>query len=435
MTEDKTAGANSRPPSTSQPASLSTSPEETPGSLSFAKYDLLAPIREPGHLEFVSASGAALTGADGREYVDMNEMCKVLGQRNAAFNRAIAEVLDGVTTDKQGVSEATARLYRYLVESTNGDFAGIHLCSSGSEAVEWAVRLAKRMTGRTEVLSFWNSIHGRTYLSASISGLPKRKSGYGPLAPGAVFAPYPRCLDCDQGHLCKDGRFECLERLKRDYRYSSAQDLAAVIVEPYQGADVTVPPDGYLRALCQWAKEQGMLFIADEIQSGLGRTGEMYCYQREGIRPDMLLLGKALGNGMHISALLVRELPDKAALPAISGGTGDDAVACAAACEVFRQLEDGLLEHVRQVGGSLVQGLQTLRKYECVKDVRGLGLAAAVEFQTEEQGGRVWKEMRDRGFFTGHAGKTVHVKPPYVLTERQVDRFLAELEEVIRAQS
>ncbi len=400
---------------------------------SFGKYDLLAPIRESNPPKFVSASGAAFVDADGREYIDLNEMCKVLGQRNAAFTEAVTEALDGINSDKEGLSEARARLYRYLTESTNGYFSGILLCSSGSESAEWAVRLAKRMTGRTEVLSFWNSIHGRTYLSSSISGLPRRKAGYGPLAPGAVFAAYPRCGDCQLSRSCGDGRFECLERMKLNYRYTSAQDLAAVIVEPYQGADISIPPEGYLRALWQWAKEQGMMFIADEIQSGLGRSGAMYCYQREGIRPDMLLLGKALGNGMHISALLARELPEKAALPAIAGGTGDETVACAAACEVFRQLEDGLLEHVREVGASLLRGFWALKKYECVRDVRGLGLAAAVEFRAEEQAESVWQALRERGFFAGHCEKVVHVKPPYVITQRQIGSFLAALEEVVRA--
>ncbi|MGI6662190.1 MAG: aspartate aminotransferase family protein [Bacillota bacterium] len=396
----------------------------------YGKYDLLAPVRDCSPIEFVSASGAAFVGADGREYLDLSEMCKVLGQSNSAYTEAITTAVSGINSDKEGISSARARLYRYLIETTNGDFSGIHLCSSGSESVEWAVRLAKKMTGRTEVLSFWNSIHGRTYLSSSISGLPRRKAGYGPLAPGAVFAAYPRCAGCVHKGSCGDGYYECLERMKQDYRFSSAQDLAAVIVEPYQGADISIPPEGYLDALWTWAKEQGMMFIMDEIQSGLGRTGAMYCYQREDIRPDMLLLGKALGNGMHISALLVRELPEKSALPPLTGGTGDETVACAAACEVFRQLEEGLLEHVQKVSVGFLQGLRALKKCKCVFDVRGIGLVAAVEFCTEEQAAAVWRAMRERGFFTGRSGKVVHFRPPYVITEEQVNRFLVALDEV-----
>lgn len=397
----------------------------------YGAYDLLAPVRNTKPWEFVSASGAVFVDADGREYIDLSEMCKVLGQGNAAFTQVIAAAVAGINSDKEGLSSARARLYRYLVETTNGDFSGIHLCASGSETVEWAVRLAKKMTGRTEVLSFWNSIHGRTYLSSSMSGLPRRKVGYGPLAPGVVFAPYPRCLDCPHNGSCDEGHFKCLEQLKQYCRYTSAQDIAAVIVEPYQGADITIPPEGYLRALWQWAQEEGIMFIMDEIQSGMGRTGTMYCYQREGIKPDMLLLGKALGNGMHISALLVRERPEKSALWALTGGTGDETVACAGACEVFRQLQEGLLEHVQKVGEELLRGLRQLKKHKCVRDVRGMGLAAAVEFCTEEEARSISQAMTERGFFTGLTGKVLHLKPPYVITRDLIGRFLTALDDVV----
>ena len=350
-----------------------------------------------------------------------------LGQGNRDFIQAITNALNGVTTDKAGFSPAKERLYNYLIASTHGDFEAIHLTSSGSEAVEWAIRLAKRITGRSEIVSFWNSIHGRTYLSASVSGLPRRKEGYGPLAPGVISVPYPHCALCHDKADCVNGVFPCLERVKEQYKYGSAHDGAAIIAEPYLGVNIAIPPKGYWSALSQWAKSEGMLFIMDEIQSGLGRTGEMYCYQRENIEPDMLILGKALGSGLHISALLVKKRPDPQFLPPVTGGVGDEAVACAAACEVFRQLEDGLLTHIQKVSATLENGLRLIGYSDKILEIRCLGLLAAIEFINEEDAQKIAAALKAKGFFIGHAGSVIYIKPPYVITEDQIELFLIAL--------
>jgi 4-aminobutyrate aminotransferase-like enzyme len=396
------------------------------------QYDLLAPISKEEGIDFISASGAELVDAKGKRYIDMNEMCIVLGQKNDSYTKEMISALQGITSGKLGFSLSKEQLYRYLMKSTDGDFSAIHLTVSGSEAVEWAVKLAKKMTGRSEVISFWNSIHGRTHLSASMSGLPRRKTGYGPLASGIVFAPYPDCARCPVGGNRKSCGFACINLLERKYKYESAQDAAAVIVEPYQGGGVIVPPPGYMKVLFEWTKSHGMMLIMDEIQSGMGRTGEMYCYQREGIQPDMLLLGKALGNGIHISALLVKEVPQLELLPPLSGGVGDDILACTAACEVFRQLEDGLLDHVRQVGNVLQKGLKDMEEFDCVLETRGIGLASAIEFKEADLCTAVWKAICNAGFLAGRSGKAIFCKPPYIITEDQIYDFLKVLKQAIK---
>ena len=397
----------------------------------YQEFDLLSPLHASLEPEAVRGNGAALITAEGQELVDLNEMRVVLGQGNEAFTAAMSKAFSEFTAPKNGRSPAKERLLRYLDETTDGSFAAAFLTSSGSEAVEWAVRLAKKMTGREEVLSFWNSIHGRTYLSASLSGLYKRKAGYGPLAPGVLLLPYPNCGSCPVGAAGGSCGFACLELAKQAYASGSAQRAAAVIVEPCQGAGVILPPPGYLAALQTWAHSQGMLVILDEIQSGMGRTGWMYLYQREKLAPDMLLLGKALGNGIHIAALLVRQRPEADALPALSGGSGDDPLACAAACEVFRQLEDGLLDHVRAVGGALTDGLRAIASHPLVRESRGLGLAAALEFHAEADCAAAVSRLEERGYLVGRQGATLYCKPPYVITEEQVRGFLTALAEVL----
>lgn len=394
-------------------------------------FDLLSPLHTAPAPALCGGQGALLTDAEGHGWVDLNEMRVVLGQRNAAFEVAMGEALHGFTAPKNGRSVYKRKLLEYLQRTTGGRFQGAFLASSGSEAVEWAVRLARRMTGKEEILSFSNSIHGRTYLSSSMSGLPRRKTGYGPLASGVVILPYPHCTHCpvkqERGHCGMD----CLQLAQSCYTACSAQRGAAVIVELCQGAGVVLPPKGYMQALQNWAHEQGMLFIVDEIQSGMGRTGSLYMYEEEGLEPDMLLLGKALGNGQHIAALLVRERPPVEWLGALAGGSGDDPVACAAACEVFRQLEGGLLEHVKTVGNELCRGLEGFASHPLVRACRGRGLMAAMEFYKAEDCARICASLQEKGYLPGRAGEVLFCKPPYVLTQAQVEGFLQAVKDAL----
>ncbi|XCP84730.1 aspartate aminotransferase family protein [Roseburia hominis] len=391
---------------------------------SYKEYDLLSPLKLTEADQYVRAEGAAFYDKDENCFVDMNEMRLVLGQGNKEFEAAMAEAFQGCTSLTGNMTCYKERLYQYFDETTDGYFEAAHLTASGSEAVECAVRLAKKMTGSTEVFSFWNSIHGRTYLSGSMSGLPKRKKGYGPLASGVIHLPYPDCAACKARKVNGECTQECMQMAEGIYKMASAQDAAAVIVEPYQGAEIRIPPVGYLKRLQDWAHEKGMLFIVDEIQTGMGRTGEMYCYQKEKLEPDILLLGKALGNGMHIAAVLVKERPPEEALPALSGGAGDDPVACAAACEVYRQLEQGLLTHIQKAGACLQTGIRRFRDHARIRECRGIGLVAAIEFYEEEYCRQVFQALKKKGYLVGHTGKILYFKPPYVIMEEQIQGFL-----------
>lgn len=394
-------------------------------------FDFLAPLYSANMPKFVSGEGVAYYTADGKEYIDMNEMRVVLGQRNKEFEEAMLTALRGITAPKDDLTEAKQRLYQYLNTTTGGKFAAAHLTSSGSESVEAAVRLAKKLTGRTEIISFWNSIHGRTFLSSSLSGVPKRKVGYGPLALGGTFFPYPNCNECPLMKNCENCEMACLGYMNSIYENTSAQDAAAVLVEPYQGSGIIMPPQGFLKKLQEWARSKGMLLIVDEIQSGMGRTGNMYCYQKEDLDPDILLLGKALGNGAHISAMLVKDLPRKEDLYIFSGGSGDDVLSCTAACEIFRQLENGLLEHVRYVGGILCRGLKKFEENSLIQQCRGEGLAAAVTFYDEQVCGEVCNRMKECGYLVGHNRKVLFCKPSYVITDEQISGFLSTMEMVL----
>lgn len=395
----------------------------------------LEPIAKSGSVPAVGGKGIRLYDADGNVYYDLSEISTVLGQKNEHFTRRMTAKLNDLVGGKIADSPEKVKFYNYLAETTDNRFRYVHLTSSGSEASEWAVRMALKMTGRSEVLAFWNSIHGRTYLGASMSGMPRRKQGYAPSAPGVLYGVYPDCAHCPFEKTCENCGFFCLKFLDQKMKYESSQEIGAVIVEAYQGAGIIVPPKGWLKALQDWAHSHGALFILDEIQSGMGRTGKMYCFQEEGLDPDMLLLGKALGNGFHVGAALLKQKPEDFYIPAMIGGAGDTELAYAAGCAVFEELlEHGLLEQIGDVGAYLEETLRELKEQNPqIRQICCKGLAASVEFQNQEILEAVQKKAKDSGLIigTGENHKLV-LRPPYVITKEDIDDVAAILQKILR---
>jgi len=395
----------------------------------------IEPLAKGGGIPAVAGEGIRLYDSRGNTYYDLSEISNVLGQKNAHFTKRMTDKLNDLVGGKIADSPEKRKFYRYLSDTTGNRYPYVHLTSSGSEASEWAVRMALKLTGRNEVLAFWNSIHGRTYLSASMSGMPRRKQGYAPSAPGVLYGIYPDCAHCPFEKSCENGEFFCLKFLEQKMKYESSQEIGAVIVEAYQGAGIIVPPKGWLKALQDWAHSHGALFILDEIQSGMGRTGKMYCFEEEGLEPDMLLLGKALGNGFHVGAALLKQAPEDFYIPAMVGGAGDTELAYAAGCAVFEELlEQGLLEHISQISKYLEEKLIRLRS-QCVeiKDICCKGLAASIEFSDAEIFASVQKKAKEAGLIIG-AGEyqKLVLRPPYVITKEDIDEVVSILQKVIQ---
>lgn len=383
--------------------------------------DMLYALHHADSVDYQTAEGIRYHASDGHTTTDLCELRVVLGQDNERFRSDMQDAFKK-NTSLRGRNRYKEELFQWLDNTTDGIFRGFHLTASGSEAVENAIKLARKITGKTEVISFWNSIHGRTHLSASLSGVSKRKSGYGPLAPGIVHFPYPES---------ENASFDEDERLfQQILENGSAQDVAAIIVELWQGNGVVFPPKGYMKRLESWAKARGMLFIVDEIQTGMGRCGAYYRYRQEQLEPDILLLGKALGNGMHISAMLTKEYP-AGELHVFAGGAGDDPVSCAAACAVFRQLDSGLLAHIASVGKALLSGLCGLRAFDCIERVQGEGLAASVVFREQHVCEEAVEHLEKRGYLVGISGRRMFLKPPYVITAAQIQEFLGVFAEIL----
>jgi 4-aminobutyrate aminotransferase len=274
-----------------------------------------------------------------------------------------------------------------------------YLGNSGTEVVEAAIKLARRATGRQYVVAFLGAFHGRTYGAMSLTASKaKYHAGFGPLLPGVFHAPY--------GHV-EDLRW--FDDVLFD-RLVPADEVAAIIVEPVQGeGGYIVPEDGFLQGLRRICDKHGILLIADEIQSGAGRTGRMWAVEHWGVEPDILLTAKGIASGLPLGAMLAKASIMTSWGPGAHGSTyGGNPLACAAALETVTLLEGGLIANAAIRGEEALAGLRPLvdRYPSLVRDVRGRGLMIGVEFDTPEHAEETQWEAFQRGLLVLECGRS-----------------------------
>jgi 4-aminobutyrate aminotransferase len=299
------------------------------------------------------------------------------------------------------------------------------LTNSGTEAVEAALKLARFATRRQYVIAFLGAFHGRSYGSVSLTASKaKYHAGFGPLLPGVYHVPYGSAgLDELEGRLFK--------------HLVPADEVAAIFVEPIQGeGGYIVPEDDFLPRLRELCDRHGILLVADEIQSGAGRTGRMWAIEHWGVQPDILLAAKGIASGMPLGAMTARaELMTWHA--GHHGSTfGGNPVSCAAALETIRLLEEGLMDNAAARGEQALAGLRFLaaEQPELIRDVRGMGLMIGVEFSSAEVAEAVqWAAFR-RGLLVLEAGESVvRMSPPLVVTADEVTAGVRLLGEAVAA--
>jgi len=295
----------------------------------------------------------------------------------------------------------------------------VYLGNSGTEVVEAAIKLARYATKRPYVVAFLGAFHGRTYGSVSLTASKaKYHAGFGPLLPGIFHAPYGRV-----------GDLRWFDEVLFD-KLAPADEVAAIIVEPIQGeGGYLVPEDGFLQGLRQICDRHGILLIADEIQSGAGRTGKMWAVEHWGVEPDILLAAKGIASGMTLGALIAKaELLERWG-PGAHGSTyGGNPVACAAALATIELLEGGLVENAAVRGEQALAGLRPLRALfpGLVRDVRGKGLMIGVEFDTPEHAEEVQWAAFERGLLVLECGSSsVRLSPALIVSEAEMSTGLA----------
>ena len=416
-----------------------------------ARYE---PRYRPGAATVVwaEAHGATITDVDGNEFIDWTSgvLAANIGHSHPHWVKAVQDQVAKVTMPYAYPTEPRAQAAKMLVEAMPDCARHLDTCfllSTGSEATEAAMRVAKRVTGKHEVISFWGGFHGRTWGAMSMAGVQGTKHRWGPLMPGTLYAPYPYTYRCpfgtDSDQACVD---KCLEWLDKLMRYESIGDLAAVIVEPYQGgAGFIIPPPGFLKRLQEWTHEQGALFIADEIQASFGRTGKMWCIEHDELAPDFLCIGKGIANGIPTAALMANhEIFDKLHKGEMSSTTGANPVSAAATMAVLEVFEqEDLLGNCNRVGGYMLEELRKLQdKHEVLGDVRGFGMVIGLEFvkskATKEPApdltGEVTERMARKGVVCGKVGihgNVIRVAPPLCITMEQAEESIKCLDEVL----
>ena len=315
--------------------------------------------------------------------------------------------------------------------------------NSGTEAVEASVKLAKWYTKRHNVIAFLGSFHGRTMGSLSMtSSRNLQRKGFGPLVPGVYHTPYANCYRCPVGRQRETCGAECVDYLTDQIlvHLVSPDEVAAIVVEPIQGeGGYVVPPPVFIERLKELTKTHGIMFVADEVQSGMGRTGKMFAIEHFGVEPDILATAKGIASGMPLGVCTARA--DVMSWPpgAHASTFGGNPVSCAAALATIDLLRRELVKNAEVVGAHLLESLASLKdKHPLIGDVRGKGLMVGIECVKDRTTKERAVDERDaivdaaftRGLLVLGAGKnTIRLSPPLVLSKDQADTAVRILDE------
>lgn len=411
--------------------------------------------RPPFKLVAESASGVWVQDVDGNVFLDCNAGVAVCstGHCHPEIVRAIQEQAEqlihicGTDYYYRHLPDLAAKLDEIVPIASP---TKTHFANSGTEAIEAALKLAMHATGRERFIAFFNSFHGRTLGSLSLtSSKVTQRRGFRRQLLDVVHVPYPNefrnpfnAEECGDGGPAQGALNWIEERLFKTT--TPADEVAAIVVEPIQGEGGYVPaPKGFLAGLRRICDEHGILLIVDEVQTGMGRTGKMFASEHHGIEPDIICVAKGIGSGMPIGVTVARaELMDWK--PGAHASTfGGNPVCIAAALKTIDLLEGGLVQNAAKVGLYLKTGLERLMtKYDCIGDVRGTGLMLGVEFVKDRKTNeaapdlqqRIELECFKRGLILLGAGtSTIRWSPPLILTEENADVAISIFDEAIAA--
>jgi 4-aminobutyrate aminotransferase/(S)-3-amino-2-methylpropionate transaminase len=394
-----------------------------------------------------SAIGSAVTDVDGNTFLDIIGGIGVnaLGHSHPRMIRAMGDQLA-----RASVGSFTTGARVELVErlSSHAPAPGVHrtqLYSSGAEAVESALRLAKSFTGKNELVSFWGAFHGKTMGALSLMG-SSFKNGLGPMVPGSHIVPYADCYRCPVGLAYPSCGIACAELAKKQIKMQSSGSVAAIVVEPIQGtAGNIVPPNEFLPIVREMARELGALFIADEMITGFGRTGKYWGTDHSGARPDIVTIGKAFGGGFPLSGVVTTdEIARSKPWSNPSGSSssyGGNPLASAAGAAALRIIdEEMLVENSRVVGGALLEKLLPfVDDYPFVGTVRGRGLLIGMELVSDKTSkeplaravtGRLFDECVKRGLLSMVYAPSFRIQPPLTIDLETAENAVAILREV-----
>ncbi|MFB5617146.1 MAG: aspartate aminotransferase family protein [Nitrosopumilus sp.] len=360
--------------------------------------------------------GAHVWDTDGKEYIDCmgGYGVALVGHRNERVNNAIKEQIDKIITVHSSLYNKTREEFlTTLIGLAPKGLTQVHLNNSGAEAVEAAMKFARKFTGKKGMVAMKGSYHGKSFGALSLTFNPKYRKAFAPLVEKVSFASY--------------GDIESLRSVVDD-------DTAFVILEPIQGeSGIIVAPEGFLQDVRKLCDEKGIVLIFDEIQAGLGRTGRLWACDHWNTAPDILCLAKGIAGGVPMGATLVR--PD--ILAAISKGEhsstfGGNPISCAAGTAALKAItEDGLIENSEKMGKLFKEGLEKLKeKHAMIREIRGKGLMIGVEMKFEVKD--ILFGLIKKGVLMLYSGRNIlRILPPLVISEDDVTKVLHALDLVL----
>ncbi len=403
------------------------------------------------------AQDAWLEDVDGNRFLDFagGIGCINTGHRHQTVISAIeAQIQNFLHTCSQVTPyESYIRLAERLNEVTPGKFAKkTILLNTGAEAVENAIKIARAHTARSGIIAFEDAFHGRTMMALALtSKTHPYKAGFAPFPSDVYRIPYAYCYRCSYSLKYPSCDVHCARHLEDTFkRVVASEDVAAVIAEPVLGeGGFVAPPPEFFRIIMEICRKHGVLFIADEVQSGFGRTGKMFACEHYGIEPDIVVTAKSLGGGLPLAAVTGRaEIMDAPGPGGLGGTFAGNPVACAAANAVLDVLEENdLLERAESIGKRFAtRATQWQSRFDLVGDIRGLGAMRAIELvksrENREPAAAPTREITqycyEHGLITitaGSYGNVVRVLVPLVITDEQMDEALDVLESAIASVS
>ncbi|WP_410984657.1 4-aminobutyrate--2-oxoglutarate transaminase [Bacillus cereus] len=399
------------------------------------------------------AKGAIITDVDGNELIDF---AGGIGMQNVGHchPKVVQAIQSQVASSIHSCFhvapyESYIELAERMNELTPGDFKKKTMfANSGAEAVENAIKIARKATGRSAVVSFERAYHGRTLMTMSLTSKVKPyKHGFGPFASDVYKLPYPYYYRAENGLTQEEVDGQILAYFERFMLEEVASDnIAAIILEPLQGeGGFIVPSTMFIQGVRNLCDKYGIIMIADEIQTGFARTGSLFAMNHFGVAPDLMTFSKSIAAGMPLSAVTGRaELMDAPGPGQLGGTFSGSPVACAAALAVLDVIEEEqLVERARVIGSHMMEVFNSWKeKYECIGDVRGLGAMVAIELVKDrntkepatEEVKAIMQETHSKGVITisaGIYGNVLRFLPPLVITDEQLEEGLHILETAI----
>jgi 4-aminobutyrate aminotransferase-like enzyme len=393
------------------------------------------------------AEGSAVTDVDGNTMIDIIGGIGVngLGHSHPTVVQAIKSQVEKASVGSF-TSEARVELLERIAKNRPAPLVHrTQLYSSGAEAVESALRLAKCHTGKYEFVSFWGGFHGKTQGALSLMG-SDFKDKLGPMVSGSHIVPYANCYRCPMKLKYPSCGMACVELMRKQVKMSCAGRIAAFIAEPMQGtAGNVIPPKEFLPAVKEVAKEMGALMIVDEMITGFGRTGKYWGAWHSGVEADIVTLGKQFGGGFPISALIsTDEIANAKPWSTPSGSSssyGGNPLAAASAAAATRAIEEeGLVENSRRMGEYFLAKLKPFEeKFSFIGEVRGAGLFLAVEMVKDKQSkepltktatNRIFMECLKRGLLTMAYAASFRIQPAMTIDAGTIDEAVRILDEV-----